>query len=195
MSVGSSTGASHCRTDYYRRSNRLRSRAACRYGYADRGLLVDVVLPRVPNLPMIGRDGDAVNLRILIGFILLVQVAALVAAVGQSGYTVAVCFSEFPNSSCGPLEAYYGHSLALEGPVPESTSRAAELYADRYYYFEFRDVPPGNYILRTEATQPGTRVLDLYRTAGVYGVHLVAVGDAILNAEADWPLCDAWGFV
>jgi hypothetical protein len=45
------------------------------------------------------------------------------------------------------------------------------------------------------ATQPGARVLDLNLMAGAYRLHLVAVGDVILNAGAEWPLCDAWGFV
>lgn len=45
------------------------------------------------------------------------------------------------------------------------------------------------------ATDPSYRVLDLHLTAGAYGVHLVAVGDVILNAGAEWLLCGAWGFV
>jgi hypothetical protein len=42
------------------------------------------------------------------------------------------------------------------------------------------------------ATDNPHSVLDLHLTAGVYGVHLVAVEGMILNSGAEWPLCDAW---
>jgi hypothetical protein len=71
----------------------------------------------------------------------------------EIGFTVSVCYSEVPNSSCSPLESYYRRPL-LFGPVPDSTSRAPEVVRDRTYYFQFDDVPPGNYILRENECNP-----------------------------------------
>jgi hypothetical protein len=64
---------------------------------------------------------------------------------------VSVCYSEFPTSSCSPVEAPF-HSPTLEGPVPSSSSRAAEF--DQQLFHRFVDIAPGNYILRTGGCNP-----------------------------------------
>ncbi len=44
------------------------------------------------------------------------------------------------------------------------------------------------------ALDPAYHVLDLYLTAGAYGVHLLAAGDTIVTGGAGLPLCGLWGF-
>src|SRR5215475_2828618 len=77
--------------------------------------------------------------------------ASASAASAQQGFTVSVCYSEIPGSSCSPVEAPF-HSPTLEGPIPSSSSRAAEF--DQQLYYRFANVIPGNYILRTDGCNP-----------------------------------------
>ena len=80
--------------------------------------------------------------------------ASSAVASGQDGFTVSLCYKEFPTSgSCSPVE-FYNHSPSLYGPVPETTSRIAVQRPEKYYYFEFPNVPPGNYVLREGACNP-----------------------------------------
>ena len=69
----------------------------------------------------------------------------------QQAFTVSVCYSEVPSSSCSPVEAPFHHPV-LEGPVPQTVSRSAEF--DGLMSHQFHDVPPGNYILREGGCNP-----------------------------------------
>lgn len=73
-------------------------------------------------------------------------------------FTVSVCYSEFPTSSCSPLHTPF-HSPTLEGPIPEATSRAAE-FDEINFRHQFANLPPGNYVVRTDGCNPFGCYLD-----------------------------------
>lgn len=84
----------------------------------------------------------------------LIAVSAAGQVFGQDGFTVSLCYKEFPTSgSCSPIE-FYNHSPLLYGPVPQATTRIAVQNPEKYHYFEFPNVPPGNYIIREGGCNP-----------------------------------------
>jgi hypothetical protein len=85
---------------------------------------------------------------------LVLWLAVVATAQGQQGFTVSACFSEIPGSSCSPIEAGYNQSPVLEGPIPGGAPFSAELDTSKSYYYLFRDITPGNYILRAGGCNP-----------------------------------------
>jgi hypothetical protein len=88
-----------------------------------------------------------------------------------AAFTVSVCYSEIPGSSCSPIEAPF-HSPRLEGPIPADTARTAILDQKSYFYYRFDDVVPGNYILREEGCNPFGCWLDTPVTVADHGVQV-----------------------
>lgn len=90
------------------------------------------------------------NLRplVFLGWLSLVAVAG-----AQETFTVSVCFSHTPTTGCSAREQSYSHSLSLEGPIPFGGSRSADRHSLGGPY-EFHDVRPGGYIVRTAGCNP-----------------------------------------
>jgi hypothetical protein len=90
--------------------------------------------------------------RTLIGLVLLARAASVAATEQQRGFTVSVCYSEFPTSSCSPLHTQF-QSPILEGPIPADTSRAAQ-FDEINFRHRFANLPPGNYVVRADGCNP-----------------------------------------